>query len=191
MRADARANRDDIITSALALFGERGITAPLRAIAARAGVGVATLHRHFPDRESLVTAVADHMYAGAVAVIADHDAVWDEDPWAAWTGVVHDLAALGIAPLAASAAEFAVSADRVGAFVQLMRERDMRPIEELLDRAAAHAYAPHDLDPYRFAAGLAIVSRPPPDFTAELLPDQRDWIVGVYIDGLRARGKGV
>ncbi|MEU7798832.1 helix-turn-helix domain-containing protein [Micromonospora arborensis] len=190
MRADARANRDDILEAATELFQEHGVTVALRTIAARAGVGVATLHRHFPDREALMMAVADHIHAGASAIIAEHDDQWSDDPWAAWTGVVHRLAELGVAALMQSASDFAVREDRVDAFAKVARGRDLQRMGQMLKKAAAHGYAPADLDPYRFAAGIAIVSRPLPDVTAQLLPDQREWIVDVYIEGLRARAKG-
>lgn len=72
------------------------------------------------------------------------------------------------------------------AFVQVARARDMHRVEQLLTKAVTHGYAPAGLDPDRFLAGLAIISRPLPDVTAQLLPDQREWIVNVYIAGLRA-----
>lgn len=190
VRADARANRDDILEAAKDLFREQGVAVAFRTIAARAGVGVATLHRHFPDRETLIKAVADYLHDGALAVIDEYDDQWGADPWAAWTGVVHGLAELGVASLATSASEFAIRENRLDAFVQVARQRDMRRIEQLLNKAAAHGYVPADLDPHRFAAGLAIVSRPLPGVTAQLLPDQREWTVDVYLDGLRARANG-
>ncbi|WP_165368126.1 TetR/AcrR family transcriptional regulator [Phytoactinopolyspora endophytica] len=57
LRADARRNRDAIISAARRLFAERGLDTPLDAIAREAGVGRATMHRRFPTRESLVQAV--------------------------------------------------------------------------------------------------------------------------------------
>jgi AcrR family transcriptional regulator len=58
LRADARANRDQIIAAARAVFAEHGLDVPMKDIADRAGVGVGTLYRRFPDRESLVVATA-------------------------------------------------------------------------------------------------------------------------------------
>ena len=54
-RSDARRNRDAILAAALAAFNESP-DASLNAIAKRAGVGNATLYRHFPTREELVLA---------------------------------------------------------------------------------------------------------------------------------------
>lgn len=57
MRADARRNVEKIVTAAGALISERGADASLEEIARRAGVGSATLHRHFPSRQALLEAV--------------------------------------------------------------------------------------------------------------------------------------
>ncbi|TWV55783.1 TetR/AcrR family transcriptional regulator [Streptomyces misionensis] len=57
MRADARKNRDHLLTVAGAVIAEQGVDASLRDIARRAGVGLATLLRHFPTREALLEAL--------------------------------------------------------------------------------------------------------------------------------------
>ncbi|MDL4821227.1 TetR/AcrR family transcriptional regulator [Actinomadura opuntiae] len=62
-RADAQRNRDLILATAKRLFAERGASAPLDDIARHAGVGNATLYRHFPTRRDLLIAV----YADEVA----------------------------------------------------------------------------------------------------------------------------
>ncbi len=66
LRADARANRDLIIAAAQAMFAEHGLDVPMKDIADRAGVGVGTLYRRFPDRESLIAATA-HAHLAALA----------------------------------------------------------------------------------------------------------------------------
>ncbi|MFD9068694.1 TetR/AcrR family transcriptional regulator, partial [Streptomyces lasiicapitis] len=53
-RADALRNRERIVTAAREMFVEQGPEAPLDEIARRAGVGNATVYRHFPDRGELV-----------------------------------------------------------------------------------------------------------------------------------------
>jgi AcrR family transcriptional regulator len=58
LRADARLNRGRILVAARDAFVERGADVPLEEIAARAGVGIATLYRRFPDRAALQRAVA-------------------------------------------------------------------------------------------------------------------------------------
>lgn len=57
LRADARRNYEALINAANAMFSARGPDAPLDEIARRAGVGNATLYRHFPDRRDLLVAV--------------------------------------------------------------------------------------------------------------------------------------
>jgi AcrR family transcriptional regulator len=57
MRADARRNRDRILAAAEAAIAQHGVDASLEEIARRAGVGSATLHRHFPSRQSLLESV--------------------------------------------------------------------------------------------------------------------------------------
>lgn len=57
LRADARRNRDRLLAEARAAFLDHGTDASLEDIAARAGVGVGTLYRHFPSREALLEAL--------------------------------------------------------------------------------------------------------------------------------------
>jgi AcrR family transcriptional regulator len=57
MRADARRNRDRLVGVASIVVAEQGAEASLEEIARRAGVGSATLHRHFPSRMALLDAV--------------------------------------------------------------------------------------------------------------------------------------
>ena len=59
-RADARRNESALLDAAAAVFVTSGIEAPVRDIAARAGVGVGTVYRHFPTRADLVVAVYRH-----------------------------------------------------------------------------------------------------------------------------------
>jgi AcrR family transcriptional regulator len=56
-RADARRNYDQIVAAAEAEVARHGAEASLEEIARRAGVGSATLHRHFPSRQALLEAV--------------------------------------------------------------------------------------------------------------------------------------
>ncbi|MEM5388263.1 helix-turn-helix domain-containing protein [Paraburkholderia phymatum] len=56
VRADARRNIDTLLRTALAVFESSGIDAPVREIAQKAGVGIGTIYRHFPQRSDLVVA---------------------------------------------------------------------------------------------------------------------------------------
>src|SRR5207248_1125477 len=57
MRADARRNHERLLTEARTAFLERGTDTSLEDIARRAGVGIGTLYRHFPNRTALMGAV--------------------------------------------------------------------------------------------------------------------------------------
>ncbi|HEX6347440.1 helix-turn-helix domain-containing protein [Umezawaea sp.] len=59
-RADARRNEGTLLDAAAAVFVESGVEAPVRDIAARAGVGMGTIYRHFPTRADLIIAVYRH-----------------------------------------------------------------------------------------------------------------------------------
>jgi AcrR family transcriptional regulator len=60
LRADARRNREALLAAAVEAFAQDGADVPLETIAARAGVGVGTLYRNFPDRNALVEAAYRH-----------------------------------------------------------------------------------------------------------------------------------
>lgn len=57
LRADAQRNEDAIVLAAKTVFAEVGVDAPVREIASRAGIGMGTLYRRFPNRADLVAAV--------------------------------------------------------------------------------------------------------------------------------------
>ncbi|MFK4041443.1 TetR/AcrR family transcriptional regulator [Nonomuraea wenchangensis] len=59
-RADARRNEKTLLDAAAAVFVSSGVEAPIRDIAAEAGVGTATIYRHFPTRADLIIAVYRH-----------------------------------------------------------------------------------------------------------------------------------
>jgi AcrR family transcriptional regulator len=59
-RADALRNQRALLDAAAAVFVTSGVDAPIREIAARAGVGIGTIYRHFPTRADLVVAVYRH-----------------------------------------------------------------------------------------------------------------------------------
>jgi AcrR family transcriptional regulator len=63
LRADARRNLERILVAAREAFLEQGFTVPLDEIARRGGVGIATLYRRFPDRQTLARAVALDVWA--------------------------------------------------------------------------------------------------------------------------------
>lgn len=79
LRSDARDNRERILDAARTVFAADGLDVPMRQIARRAGVGPATLYRHFPNKEILVTeAFRDRMHACQAIV---DEGLADPDPW--------------------------------------------------------------------------------------------------------------
>jgi AcrR family transcriptional regulator len=76
LRADAQRNRESLLEAASELFGESGTDVPLEAVAARAGVGIATLYRNFPTRDTLVEAAyrneVAHISVAATELLAEY-----------------------------------------------------------------------------------------------------------------------
>ena len=60
VRADAQRNIDALVEAAREVFAVSGVDASVREITAKAGVGLATFYRHFPERSDLLTAVFRH-----------------------------------------------------------------------------------------------------------------------------------
>jgi AcrR family transcriptional regulator len=79
LRADAARNRERIVAAAAEVFAERGLEASTAEIAARAGVGEATLFRRFPTKDDLVTAIIAEQLGDAAAVAAS--CLEEEDAW--------------------------------------------------------------------------------------------------------------
>jgi AcrR family transcriptional regulator len=73
VRADAQRNLDALLEAAMAVFATSGVDAPVRQIAEKAGVGLGTVYRHFPQRSDLIAAVFRHEIdacAGAAPLLA-------------------------------------------------------------------------------------------------------------------------
>jgi AcrR family transcriptional regulator len=91
-RVDAVRNREHALESARAVLAERGLDAPLDEIARRAGIGNATLYRHFPARCDLVVAV----FASALRELAvtSEWALAEPDAWVALTAYLTSICEL-------------------------------------------------------------------------------------------------
>ncbi|MFI6793221.1 TetR/AcrR family transcriptional regulator [Nonomuraea sp. NPDC050383] len=89
-RADARRNYDRIVAAAASAVAEHGAEASLEEIARRAGVGSATLHRHFPSRQRLLEALFRDKVDALCA--AARDLAGDPDPGQALVSWLHAVA---------------------------------------------------------------------------------------------------
>jgi AcrR family transcriptional regulator len=132
--------------SARELFAARGLDVPMAAIARHAGVGVATLYRRFPTRESLITEVFADQLAACLAAV--YDGLADPDPWRGFCAAIRtlcDLQALDRGFTAAFTAAFPGAVD-----LDAQRDRAMGAFAELAQRAKDAGqlradFAPDDL----------------------------------------------
>ncbi len=101
VRIDAQRNIDALLQAAIEVFSTSGVDAPVREIALKAGVGIGTFYRHFPQRSDLVAAVFRHEIdacADAAPILAaEHEpgealAKWMQR-YAAFLGTKRGLAA--------------------------------------------------------------------------------------------------
>src|SRR4051812_12444439 len=84
LRRDAQRNRDRILAATRAAFQERGLEVGVDEIARRAGVGMGTLYRHFPNKDALIDAVVDARFAELTA--AAEEALEAHDAWDGFAG---------------------------------------------------------------------------------------------------------
>ena len=91
-RADARRNYEKVLAAARKAFAEGGESTALEEIARRAGVGIGTLYRHFPNRQALLEA----LYVDEVEEMCRSAAELDgSDPWEALNGWFEVVLQLG------------------------------------------------------------------------------------------------
>jgi AcrR family transcriptional regulator len=133
MREDARQNRQRILDAAREVFTRGGLNVPMATVARRSGVGVATLYRHFPNRQALLTAVFDHQLTECTTVV--DDALADPDPWQSFRTAVEKLGAMQAVSheLATAFATALPGAFDLGA----RREEADRKLAEMVRRAKA------------------------------------------------------
>ena len=89
MRADARRNYERLIAAAREMFRDGDADTSLEAVAKRAGVGIGTLYRHFPNRLALLEGI----YRDEVDALGSRSqAILDEaDPWEGLAQLLHDF----------------------------------------------------------------------------------------------------
>jgi AcrR family transcriptional regulator len=181
LRADALRNRDRLLAAATQAFADDGEDVALEAVAARAGVGIGTLYRHFPNRNALVMAAyqreVDALCGAAGELLASQPADQALRAWAErFADYIATKRSMGDALRSCAAA----APD--SALLSATRERILRALRLLLDAGAASGTLRADVDPrdvMRVINGIWY------------LPDGPDWredvgrMLDLVIDGLR------
>ncbi|MHC0434192.1 TetR/AcrR family transcriptional regulator [Streptomyces sp. O3] len=150
-RKDARRNKETLLDAAAEVFVTSGVDAPVRDIAARAGVGLGTVYRHFPTRADLVIGVYRHQVdacadAGPalLATSSPHTALGQ------WISLFVDFLATkhGLATV--------LQADNTGfeALHSYFLDRLLPVCTELLEAAAAAGEIRPDIDAYQLMRGV-------------------------------------
>ena len=182
LRADAARNRASIVAVAREVFAEQGLEAPLEAIAARAGVGIATLYRRFPTREKLVAAAL----VGKVTEYAEaaEQALAAADPWAGFAGLVQRICELqagdrGLSDLLS----MTLSADEQ---VEQLRRTANQQVATLIGRAKAAGRLREDFAGEDLML-LLIATAAVMHVTRADAPDAWRRFVALALDGFRRR----
>ncbi|WP_067699057.1 TetR/AcrR family transcriptional regulator [Nocardia jejuensis] len=184
LRADARSNRDQILNAALAVFRERGTDVPMKEIAERAGVGVGTLYRRFPDRDALLIATA----RAHLQRLADLAATAWREERTAWLGMRRFLRECVEMQLGAQSSAIGPSVHQ--AMHADPRLLDMRAgVVDLVRRMTARAQADGDLrtdigpDDVALLMTVQVYTRENESYT-----DAVDRVMTIMMDGLRPPG---
>ena len=175
-RADARRNYEKVLAAAREAFAEGGESTALEEIARRAGVGIGTLYRHFPNRQALLEAV----YRDEVEAVCRSAAeLHDGDPWEALSRWFDSLIGY-MATKRALADELLNYMDRDASLFKVCRESLFAAGEPLLTRAQEAGVVRPDVtisDVMQMVMGIGKVPASDPAQTAHLLR--------IALDGLR------
>jgi AcrR family transcriptional regulator len=177
-RADARRNYEKVLAAAREAFAEGGESTSLEGIARRAGVGIGTLYRHFPNRQALLEA----LYVDEVEEVC-HSAeqFGDAEPWAALEGWFERLIGY-IGTKQALAHELLNYLDRDAELFQVCRTSLWAAGEPLLKRAQKAGVVRPDVgigEVIQMVIGIAKI--PTND------PGQTEHMLRIALDGLRYR----
>ena len=178
-RVDAQRNIDALLAAAKAEFAENGVDVGVRTIAARAGVGTATLYRHFPLRSDLIAAVfrreIDDVTAQAEMLAGSHEPFEALLLWAQrYTEFVATKHGLSSA-LRSGAPAYTGLRDYF--------ENNAGPaLQQLLDRAAGVGAIRGGIDSIELIGAIANLCVPPPG-SDDISRASR--MVGLLLDGLR------
>ena len=177
-RADARRNYDKVLDSAREAFAEGGEATSLEEIARRAGVGIGTLYRHFPNRQALLEAV----YVGEVEeVCRSAGRLTELEPWDALNAWFESLVGY-LATKRALAHELLDYMDMEAPLFKTCRAGLFEAGEPLLRRAQDAGAVRPDVtiaDVIQLVAGIGKIP------TAD--QQQIEHILRIALDGLRYR----
>jgi AcrR family transcriptional regulator len=186
IRADALRNRERIVAAAREMFVEHGPEVPFDEIARRAGVGNATVYRHFPDRTGLmrhvVLSVMDHVLGHAERAIAAADAPGG-DPLAELRTFVHAAADERIGALCPL---LTTHLDKGHAELCASRRRLEAGIEGLLERARAAGQLRPDIAVGDLMVALSQLTRPLPGTPCMGIDRFVHRHLQLFLDGLMA-----
>jgi AcrR family transcriptional regulator len=183
LRADARRNHSRLLDAARDVFVERGTGAPLDEVARRAGVGIATLYRRFPDRRTLLRAVV--VQALETTCEAARTALdGDEEGLAALLGYAHAALDARVSAIIPLALDTPAMADE---HVARLRETSAALLQQLVDRAHADRTLSDDVTFADIGTLLVRLSRPLP---GRLPTDVDDALahrhLDLFVEGVRA-----
>ncbi|MCL2419725.1 MAG: TetR/AcrR family transcriptional regulator, partial [Conexibacteraceae bacterium] len=179
MRADAKRNYDKIVAAAREAFAETGASTSLEAVARRAGVGIGTLYRHFPTRQALLEAV----YVGELQELCGATReLLELPPWESFVAFAQTLAGY-LATKKALAAELMNYIDPGSSFFKHCRGDLFVAGEPLLKRAQEAGAVRADVEFVEIVHLVGGVAK-----IEGLAPEQREHLLDITLDGLRARG---
>ena len=169
-RADAQRNQQALLDAAAVVFVRAGVDAPVRDIAAEAGVGMGTIYRHFPTRADLVVAVFRHQLDALANVTPTLAAETPYEALRSWVAQFADFLVTkhGLAE--------ALHSDQAG-FESLHAEfvdRLLPVLGQLLNASAAAGQTRADILPYDLMLGignLCIGAGTYPDYHARRMID--------------------
>ncbi|MFC9964120.1 TetR/AcrR family transcriptional regulator [Nocardia ignorata] len=153
-RADAERNERTLLDAAAATFVASGVDAPVREIAAAAGVGVGTIYRHFPTRADLIVAVYRHQVEACAQTAPQLLA--STEPYEALTRWI-DLFTDFLVTKHGLAAALQSDDPTFQALHANFLDRLLPACGELLDAAAAAGEIRTDIDPYLLLRGIGNV----------------------------------
>jgi AcrR family transcriptional regulator len=183
LRADARRNRDQLLAAARDMFVENGLDAPLDDIARRAGVGIATLYRRFPDRSALQRAVAIDVLR---RIGNEAAAALDEEPdaFSALARYMHRALDARVAAVMPALGPSMTPLDDT----EFLAARDaaVEPVEQMIARAQADGTLRRDVTFGDIGLLLIRLSRPLPSaFPPEIERDLAHRHLDLLLAGLR------